>query len=61
MPGFGNSDLLATGNSTTRDLSTLARRLMDALNMERVHGVGTSYGTVILADLARPIPIASGA
>ncbi len=53
MPGFGNSDLLATGNTTTRDLSTLARRLMDALNMERVHGVGTSYGTVILADLAK--------
>src|SRR5687767_7123068 len=42
MPGFGNSDLLATRSTTTRDLSTLARRLMDALGIQSAHGVGTS-------------------
>ena len=56
MPGFGNSDLLATRSTTTRDLSTLARRFMDALGIQSAHGVGTSYGTVILADLVQSNP-----
>lgn len=56
MPGFGHSDLLATQSTTTRDLSTLARCFMDALGIDYAHGVGTSYGTVILADLAQSNP-----
>ena len=54
MPGFGNSDLLPL--ATTRDYSNLAARFMDALGVERAAGVGTSYGTVILADLAAANP-----
>ena len=56
LPGFGSSDLLATQPVTTRDYCNLARRLMDALGIEYAHGIGTSYGTVILADLARSNP-----
>ena len=56
MPGFGSSDLLATQAAATRDYSNLARHFLDALGIERVHGVGTSYGTVILADLAQSNP-----
>ena len=54
MPGFGNSDLLPL--ATTRDYSNLASRFMDSLGIERATGVGTSYGTVILADLAAANP-----
>lgn len=54
MPGFGQSELMPL--ATTRDYSTLARRVMDALGIERAVGVGTSYGTVILADLAATNP-----
>jgi 3-oxoadipate enol-lactonase len=54
MPGFGQSDLMPL--STTRDFSTHARRFMEALGIERAIGVATSYGTVILADLARSNP-----
>jgi 3-oxoadipate enol-lactonase len=54
MPGFGNSDLIPL--PTTRDFSALARRLMDALGIESAIGVGTSYGTVILADLVQSNP-----
>ena len=54
MPGFGNSDLISL--KTTRDYSTLARRFMDALGIERAVGVATSYGTVILAELAAANP-----
>lgn len=53
MPGFGGSDLLAAPSPTTRDFSGLARRFMDALDIAHAVGVGTSYGTVILADLAQ--------
>jgi pimeloyl-ACP methyl ester carboxylesterase len=53
MPGFGDSELLATSPATTQDFSALARRLMEMLGIEQAIGVGTSYGTVILADLAR--------
>jgi pimeloyl-ACP methyl ester carboxylesterase len=56
MPGFGNSDLLATQAATTRDYCNLARRFMDALGIEQAHGAGTSYGTVILADLTQSNP-----
>ena len=56
MPGFGGSDLLATQPATTRDFSNLARRFMDTLGIERADGIGTSYGTVILADLAQSNP-----
>jgi pimeloyl-ACP methyl ester carboxylesterase len=56
MPGFGGSDLLAVPPSTTRDFSGLACRFMDALDIRRTIGVGTSYGTVILADLAQSNP-----
>lgn len=56
MPGFGNSDLLARQPATTRDYSDLARRFLDALGIDSAHGVGTSYGTVILADLAQSNP-----
>jgi 3-oxoadipate enol-lactonase len=52
MPGFGDSDLLAVQRATTRDYSTIACRFMDAIGVQEAHGVGTSYGTVILADLA---------
>jgi pimeloyl-ACP methyl ester carboxylesterase len=51
MPGFGNSDLLPL--VTTRDFSILAARFLDALGIASAIGVGTSFGTVILADLAR--------
>ena len=54
MPGFGSSDLIPL--TTTRDYSTLARRFMDALGIVRAVGVATSYGTVILADLAQSNP-----
>jgi pimeloyl-ACP methyl ester carboxylesterase len=43
-------------SATTRDFSNLVRRLMDMLGIEHAHGVGTSYGTVILADLAQSNP-----
>ncbi len=56
MPGFGNSDLPAMQPAATRDYSDLVLRFMDALGIERAHGVGTSYGTVILADLAQENP-----
>jgi len=56
MPGFGGSGLLAGPPPTTRDFSDLARRLMDALDIRHAIGVGTSYGTVILADLAQSNP-----
>lgn len=54
MPGFGNSGPMPL--TTTRDYSTLARRFMDALGIDRATGVATSYGTVILADLAAVNP-----
>ncbi len=54
MPGFGSSELMPL--STTRNYSTLARRFMDALGIDRAVGVATSYGTVILADLAAANP-----
>jgi 3-oxoadipate enol-lactonase len=53
MPGFGGSDLRPAAAPTTRDFSDLARRFMDALDIDRAIGVATSYGTVILADLAQ--------
>lgn len=56
MPGFGDSELLTTSPATTRDFSTLARRFMEALGIEQAVGIGTSYGTVILADLAQSCP-----
>ncbi|HEX5210954.1 MAG TPA: alpha/beta hydrolase [Pseudolabrys sp.] len=59
MPGFGASEPVPL--ATTRDYSTLARRFMDALAIERAVGVGTSYGTVILADLAAANPGRIGA
>lgn len=54
MPGFGQSDLMPL--ATTRDYGNLARRIMDALGIDRTVGVATSYGTVILADLAAADP-----
>jgi pimeloyl-ACP methyl ester carboxylesterase len=59
MPGFGDSDLMPL--STTHDYSNLARRFMDALGIERAVGVATSYGTVILANLAAANPDRIGA
>lgn len=59
MPGFGQSDLMPA--ATTRDYSMLARRLMDALGIDCAAGIGTSYGTVILADLAAANPHRIGA
>lgn len=59
MPGFGDSELLPL--STTRDYSNLTRRFMDALGIARPVGVATSYGTVILADLAAANPDCIGA
>jgi pimeloyl-ACP methyl ester carboxylesterase len=56
MPGFGDSDMLSTAPASTRTYSTLAARLMAALGIEQAVGVGTSYGTVILADLAQSDP-----
>jgi 3-oxoadipate enol-lactonase len=56
MPGFGASDLLPRRPATTRDYSQLAVRLMDALGIRAAYGVGTSYGTVILADLVQSNP-----
>ena len=59
MPGFGDSEIMPL--AATRDFSALARRFMDALGIARAIGVGTSYGTVILADLARSNPGRIGA
>ncbi|HZL40316.1 MAG TPA: alpha/beta hydrolase [Pseudolabrys sp.] len=56
MPGFGNSELPERPFVATRDYSSLARRFLAALGIERAIGVGTSYGTVILADLAHSNP-----
>jgi len=56
MPGFGGSELLAKRPTATRDYSQLAVRLLDALDIASAHGVGTSYGTVILADLVQSNP-----
>jgi pimeloyl-ACP methyl ester carboxylesterase len=61
MPGFGGSDLLAAPAPETRDFSGLALRLMDALDITHAIGVGTSYGTVILADLVQSHPERIGA
>lgn len=61
MPGFGGSDLMAQASPTTRDYSDCARRFMAALGIARAVGVGTSYGTVILADLAQSDPGRIGA
>jgi pimeloyl-ACP methyl ester carboxylesterase len=61
MPGFGCSDLPATPAAATRDFSTLARRFINALAIERAVGIATSYGTVILADLAQSNPGLIGA
>lgn len=61
MPGFGGSDLLAVPSPATRDFSGLVLRFMDALDIGNVTGVGTSYGTVILADLAQAHPARIGA
>ncbi|HEY7999026.1 MAG TPA: alpha/beta hydrolase [Pseudolabrys sp.] len=61
MPGFGGSDLLATTPASTRDYSSLAQRFMVALGVEHAVGVATSYGTVILADLAQANPGLIGA
>jgi pimeloyl-ACP methyl ester carboxylesterase len=54
MPGFGNSDLVTL--AMTGDFSALAKRFLDTLGIASAVGVGTSYGTVILADLARMHP-----
>lgn len=56
MPGFGASDPIPSNPATTRDYSTLAVRLMDTLGIDNAHGAGTSYGTIILADLVRSNP-----
>jgi pimeloyl-ACP methyl ester carboxylesterase len=56
MPGFGASELLATSPATTHDFSALARRFIETLGIEQAVGIGTSYGTVILADLAHAHP-----
>ena len=56
MPGFGNSDRLDKVAANTRDFSTLAWQLVSALGIENAHAVGTSYGTVILADLVHSHP-----
>jgi len=56
MPGFGDTDLPATPATATRDFSALARRFMEALAIERAVAIATSYGTVILADLAQSNP-----
>src|SRR5450631_655619 len=61
MPGFGCSDLPATPTAATHDFSTLARRFINALAIERAVGIATSYGTVILADLAQSNPGSIGA
>ena len=56
MPGFGSSDLPEKPFTATRDYSSLARRFLAALGIECAVGVGTSYGTVILAELAQSNP-----
>jgi len=56
MPGFGESERLAASPATTRDFSALARRFMATLGIDQAVGIGTSYGTVILADLAHTHP-----
>ena len=56
MPGFGESELLAVSEASTRDYSSLARKFTAALEIKHAVGVGTSYGTVILADLAASNP-----
>jgi pimeloyl-ACP methyl ester carboxylesterase len=61
MPGFGCSNLPVIPAAATRDFSALARRFMDALAIERAVGIATSYGTVILADLAQSNPGSIGA
>jgi pimeloyl-ACP methyl ester carboxylesterase len=61
MPGFGGSALPEKPFTATHDYSSLARRFLVALGIERATGVGTSYGTVILADLAQSNPGLIGA
>ena len=61
MPGFGDSDLLATSPAATADFSERARLFMDALDIEQAVGVATSYGTVILANLVQSNPGRIGA
>lgn len=53
MPGFGSSDLLAASKASTCDYSLLVRKFMASLGIERAVGIGTSYGSIILADLAQ--------
>ncbi|HEY1310329.1 MAG TPA: alpha/beta hydrolase [Pseudolabrys sp.] len=61
MPGFGGSELPEKPFTATRDYSALARKFMAALGIARAVGVATSYGTVILADLAQSNPGLIGA
>jgi pimeloyl-ACP methyl ester carboxylesterase len=56
MPGFGGSELPVTPAGRTRDFSNLMRRFIAALGIGHAIGVGTSFGTVILADLAQSNP-----
>ena len=56
MPGFGSSESVGKDVGGTRDYSSLAQRFMAALGIEHAIGVATSYGTVILADLAQATP-----
>jgi pimeloyl-ACP methyl ester carboxylesterase len=56
LPGFGASDRLRQSAPSTRDFAELLRRFTDHLGIERAHFAGTSYGTVILAELARSVP-----
>lgn len=56
LPGFGASDPPPIAEPATSDYGRELRGFLDALGIGCGHFVGTSYGTVILAEFARVWP-----
>ena len=56
LPGFGASDPLPLAEPATGDYGKAFCGFLDVLGIGRAHLVGTSYGTVILAEFARAWP-----
>jgi pimeloyl-ACP methyl ester carboxylesterase len=55
-PGYGASDPLAAETPTSRDYAAAAAALLDALDVEKIHLVGHSLGTVIGSSFAARHP-----
>lgn len=56
LPGFGDSRMPAKPPQTPQQFATWLIRLLDALQLERVHVAGNSMGGYIAAQLAHDAP-----